>query len=368
MSFADTVYLLTGDAAGMGNPARTAEGGSAFLAVALTSQPSGNVSVRIGVHDTGAVPTDAISNVTRAVLDFSPSDWSVPKAVRVLTAADGVASPARRPVHVSVEIEATGTMDNMYAGLAGAYIGGNATLVLPLREVDRVGVSLQPQSAVVAVTQTATGSTSYIYRDAELTLRLESRPTASVQVDCVVTGDSSGYLTLLGPSQRVIHPSEWRDSVVFGAIRSQPPGLLPAGLVETLVLDATVQLEFQSADPSYDSATQRAIGPSDTDNPLAAADGITRVQVQEVIEPAERPIETVFVQPSNLLSASILEVADAILLQFDRDTNMGGRQVLKELPLVLSGKAASEDMIALVRANGFPCSSSPAVLSVATLS
>lgn len=330
MSSADNVYLLTGDADGMGNPASMAEGGSAFLAVALTSQPSGNVRVRIGVHDTGAVPANAISNLTREVLDFSPTDWSVPKAARVLTAADGVASPARRPVHVSVEIDAAGTMDSMYAGLAGASIGGkNATLVLPLREADRVGVSVQPQSAVVAVIQTAAGSTSYIYRDVELTLRLESRPTASVQVDCVVTGDSSGYLTLTGPSQRVIHPSDWKDSVVFGAIRSQPSGPLPAGHVETLFLKGTVQLEFQSADPSYNSATQRAIGASATDNPLAAADGITRVQVLEVIEPAERPIETIFVQPPNLHSASILEVAEAILLQFDRDTSMGGRQVLE---------------------------------------
>lgn len=87
-----------------------------------------------------------------------------------------------------------------------------------------------------------------------------------------------------------------------------------------------------------------------------------------MIEPAERQIETVFVDAPVLQSASILEVAEAVLVQFDRDTDMGGRSALAALPASLTGEAASVTLVQAVRSGGFPCSSTPAPISPATLS
>lgn len=89
--------------------------------------------------------------------------------------------------------------------------------------------------------------------------------------------------------------------------------------------------------------------------------------VTEVIQPAQRQIETVFVDPPYLKAVELLEVADAAMLRFDRATNMAGRDVLATLPASLSGVEASQSLLATIRRDGFRCSAKPAILSAATL-
>lgn len=99
----------------------------------------------------------------------------------------------------------------------------------------------------------------------------------------------------------------------------------------------------------------------------------TRVRIQELVKPAQRPVETIIVEAPRLLNARLLEVAEAAVLTFDRDTNMGGRGgVSVGLPSDLQGQAASLALASGIRSGGFRCSeaggaSSPAVIASDTL-
>jgi len=109
---------------------------------------------------------------------------------------------------------------------------------------------------------------------------------------------------------------------------------------------------FSSPDPEYDSATQLAIGSTVSGNPLAEP-GNTRVSIREIVEPASQPIETIFVEAPVMTSVTILEVAEAALLSFDRDTNMAGRSILAGIPATLSGGESSSSLVTTVRSLGF---------------
>ena len=98
----------------------------------------------------------------------------------------------------------------------------------------------------------------------------------------------------------------------------------------------------------------------------------TRVRIQELVKPAQRPVETIIVEAPRLLNARLLEVAEAAVLAFDRDTNTGGRGVSVGLPSDLQGQAASLALASAIRSGGFRCSeaggaSSPAIIASDTL-
>lgn len=213
----------------------------------------------------------------------------------------------------------------------------------------------------MAVTQTASGSAAYSHQDALVTLRLQSRPTAPVQVDLELSGNPLGFLAVVGPAERTIQPADWREAASF-TLRSNPTTALPAAFAATVLLDGSVELVLTSADPQYDTDTQRSIGAEATSNPLAESDGLTLVQVREVIEPGDRPIETVYVEAPQLQLAGLLEVVHGVAIEFDRNTNMGGRSVLVGLPQSLETQAAASLLTSLIRRDGFPCSGSPGVI------
>lgn len=207
------------------------------------------------VQDLGNVPPDAASNLSFPALDFNPSDWSVPKAAKLFTRSDGIAFPPRQPVNITIRIDPAGTTDGAYSAIAGSAAGSVSNVLLPLREVDEVGVSVLPREVTVAVTQTAPGSASYTFRDALLRVKLSSRPTAAVQIDCVVNGSVDGFLSVTGGSRRDIEPADWREEVSF-TLRSSPGSVLPSDLTETVVISGgSIDLEFSSTDAEYDSAS-----------------------------------------------------------------------------------------------------------------
>jgi len=137
-------------------------------------------------------------------------------------------------------------------------------------------------------------------------------------------------------------------------LRSNPRDL-PGGSSATLQFNAFADLLLTSADPQYDTVTSRSTNHTSLANPLAGI-GSTRVQIREVVQPANRPIETLIVEAPRLLRAQVLEVVEAAILSFDRATDMGGRDVASGIPTDLQGSAAASGLVGSVRAGGFRCS------------
>lgn len=131
----------------------------------------------------------------------------MPQVSRVQTISDGVANPIRSPVHVVAKLLQMGTLDATYADLAMAgSTAGNITMVLPLREADQLGVSVQPLEVLVAAVADP-DALSFTHRDAAVEVQLQSRPTSAVTIDMILStaaGEPGGYLMSRGSLQATI--------------------------------------------------------------------------------------------------------------------------------------------------------------------
>ena len=140
-----------------------AEGGSESYTVALSSEPTAQVTVAV----TGASGTDLTLN--RSSLTFTTSNWSTAQTVTVSAGQDDDAT------------DETATLTHTASG--GDYAGETADLPVTVDDDESVGIALSESSLNPA----EGGSESY-------TVALSSEPTAQVTV--AVTGASGTDLTL----------------------------------------------------------------------------------------------------------------------------------------------------------------------------
>ena len=164
-TFETTVSITDDDTAGVNiseSSLEIEEGTSAAYRVVLTSEPVGDVTVTME----GAAGTDL--SLDNAILTFTPLDWSIPQTVAVMADHDddAVAEPVATITH-----KPSSAADSIYEGLS---VDGVEVIVV---EDDRVGVTVRIGSLNIPDGESE-----------ELTVVLDSQPTANVTVTWVVDG------------------------------------------------------------------------------------------------------------------------------------------------------------------------------------
>jgi len=151
------------------------EGGSKTYTIALSSQPSGNVTVTIA-GESGEI------TVNQTSWTFTPTNWS-PKTVTVSAGEDGDVA------------DDSATLVNTASG-ADEYSGTEANVEVTVTDNDEIGLDVAPQSINVS----EGGNNSY-------TVKLATQPTASVTVN--IEGATSDVTT--SSSSLTFTTTNWSD-------------------------------------------------------------------------------------------------------------------------------------------------------------
>ena len=166
-----------------------AEGGSATYAVALATQPSGQVTVTIG----GTSGTDL--GVDLSTLTFTPSDWDTAQAVEVTAGEDpDAANDSATLTHTA----------------SGADYG-SASKELPVTVIDNDSAGLELSEESLAVTEG--GSATY-------TVALATQPSARV---AVTIGGTSGTDLSVDNAVLIFTPSTWSTAQTVEVTAGEDP-------------------------------------------------------------------------------------------------------------------------------------------------
>ena len=191
----DSVGLVIKDSGGTAfgaNPALTVdEGTSTFVTVALATEPTGAVSVVVGVPNTADVTVDDDATPKNRTLSFTIRNWDVPQRVNISAAADDdtVAPPA-----TTVSFHPDGAD---YASLA------SSTLTLNVRDTNTVSVVFSRDD--LQVTEDATAGSTY-------TVRLGSQPQevseGTETVTVAISASANSGLTI-SPNSLTFTRANW---------------------------------------------------------------------------------------------------------------------------------------------------------------
>ena len=178
-----TVTITETDTAGVTiSPTElTTDENSGFgYSVALTSQPSGNVTVTAGGFHSASVPLHSnFPSVT-----FTPSDWTEPQEIRIEVGRDFDAAP-----NVPIIVTHTVTGAAEYAGIT---VG---TVTVTVTENDTAGVAISKTALTLVEGESG-----------DYTLELTSEPTATVTV---TPGGHSGTDVSVSPASLTFNAANW---------------------------------------------------------------------------------------------------------------------------------------------------------------
>lgn len=158
----------------------TEAGGTAYFTVALTSQPTSNVTINVGSVDSSE------GTVSVGTLAFTTSNWSTPQAVTVSGVNDDVVDGN---ITYSINLTAS-TSDAAYSPVSGSVSLTNI-------DNDTAGISITGLSG--STTSEAGGSASF-------SVKLTSEPTANVTVSVVSSNLSEGSVS---PTTLTFTPANW---------------------------------------------------------------------------------------------------------------------------------------------------------------
>ena len=169
----DTDPMMTGDQNTLTVPEGSLTGGT--YTVVLTSQPTGDVTVKVGVSGgVGDVlvmaPMSSTSMTTAPSLTFTTSNWNMPQTVRV-TMPDN-------------DIDAADASVTLTHTVSGADYGGRVTppsVMVTITDDDTRGVTVSKNTLAVLEGDQAT-----------YTVVLDSQPTGDVMVAVMVDGEVGG--------------------------------------------------------------------------------------------------------------------------------------------------------------------------------
>src|SRR5438309_1023761 len=163
----------------------TEGGGTATFTVALTSQPTANVTIGLSSSDLTE------GTVAPASVTFTPASWNTAQTVTVTGVDDFVADGA---VAYTIVTAAATSTDPGYNGMDPADVAATNT------DDDTAGITVTPTSVL---TSTA------LFRSATFTVALTSQPTANVTI-----GLSSSDLTegTVAPASVTFTPANWNTA------------------------------------------------------------------------------------------------------------------------------------------------------------
>ena len=176
--------VVNDDTAGLevtGAATRVAEaGGADDYAVALTSQPTGDVTVSVSSDD------HSVATASPSSLTFTVSNWNTPQAVTVTGVDDDVDNAPDRPATIT------------HSATDGGYDGVSAAVTVTATDDDTRGVTVTESDGATQVAE-ASGTDAY-------TVALDSEPTADVTV-AITSGDAAA--ATVAPSSLTFTPANW---------------------------------------------------------------------------------------------------------------------------------------------------------------
>jgi hypothetical protein len=237
-----TAQITDNDTAGVqivqsGGSTSVAEGGATdSYTVALTSQPTANVTVAVA-------PSSQVS-VDKTTLTFTPSNWNVAQTVTVTAVNDNVAEGA----HTGTITHTAASSDARYNGLAVAGVTAQIT------DNDTAGLQITQSGGSTNVTEGA-ATDSY-------TVALTSRPTANVTITVSPDSQVSADKTTL-----TFTPSNWNlaQTVTVTAVDDA---------IAQGAHNGTIAHTVSSTDAKYSGLAAASVTAQITDNePIATDEG-----------------------------------------------------------------------------------------------
>ncbi len=192
-------------------------GTQATFAVALTSQPTANVTIALSSSDTSE------GTLATGSLTFTPANWSTPQSVTV-TGVDDLVADGNVPVTII-----TGTAQTLDLGYLGI---DPADVALVNQDDDAVGIN------VISLGNTTTEAGG----QAVFSITLNSQPTANVTVGLSSSNPAEGTLSALSLT---FTPANWnvaQNVTITGVDDFVADGNVTYALITT---------PAQSADPGY---------------------------------------------------------------------------------------------------------------------
>jgi hypothetical protein len=178
-------------------------GGTGSFTVVLTTQPTADVQVAVGVSD------DTEGGVDRADLTFTAMDWSTPQVVTISGRDDAIADGL---VDYQVTLAPATSADPNYSGLDANDIPCSNS------DNDVAGVTVTPRALTVSETDGSDidpdpmdpvqPATLIYIKTAPYKVRLNTEPTAEVTI--AVTNTDSSELKVL-PSLLVFNATNWQS-------------------------------------------------------------------------------------------------------------------------------------------------------------
>ena len=285
------------------------EGGLLVLRSALQSQPLSPVTLSLTLAETvSSLAADAalvgfqppvvamsLSGVAQSTMSvrIAPGDWGSAIVVNISSVNDFIAGPATRSFVVTSTLASA---DGLYSAL-GTCGGGSFTVL----DDDHAGLALTPATVLVSEDPSST------FTSASYTLQLKSMPLFDVVVSLQDT--TTPAKVTLSASSVTISPANWN---------------VPVTVTVTAIADNLAEAPQTTTNIAHVEASndvQYSVGSAASLSSLPSSN-LVRVTVLEY-----QPGVVVVVDstPAPLLSsAAISDVANAITLQFDRPTNLGG--------------------------------------------
>ena len=211
----------------------TEAGGTAQFTVALTSQPTSNVTTALSSSDATE------GTVAPASLTFTPANWSAPQIVMVMGVDDFLADGT---IAYSVLTAPATSGDLSYNGVNPANVAATNT------DNDAAGITVNPAAGLVTSEAGAT---------AQFTVVLQSQPTANVTI-----GLSSSDLTegTVAPASVAFTTSSWNVPQTVTVTGVDDPAV--DGTVPYIIVTAPAA----SADAAYGGRNPADVGVSNADN------------------------------------------------------------------------------------------------------
>ncbi|WP_029630673.1 DUF4347 domain-containing protein, partial [Zavarzinella formosa] len=214
----------------------TEAGGSASFSVALSTQPTGNVTIPVSSSNTGEGTAD------KTFLTFTPANWNVPQTVTV-TGVDDQVVDGNQPY--TIVLGTAASTDPNYNGLNPPDVS------LTNLDNDTAGFS-----AVVVGSSTTTEAG----RTASFTVALNSQPTGDVTIPVSSSNTGEGTASV---TQVTFTPANWnipQTVIVTGVDDQVQDGDQPY----TIILGAAT-----SADPVYNGLDPADVPLTNLDNDTA---------------------------------------------------------------------------------------------------
>src|SRR5439155_496735 len=216
--------------------ATTEAGGSASVAVHLTSMPSAAVTFDLSSNNT------AEGNVEPATLVFSLANWSVPQTITVTGVDDAVADGDQL---YAIVLAAAQSADAHYGGMDAADVGAKNL------DNDAAGIRVEPVSGLV--TTEAGGAASF-------GVTLASQPTADVSIAVASSKPAEGVAS---PASLTFTPADWNVAQTV-TVTGRDDQMQDGDVAYQVILAAAA-----SADPIYQGMDVADVSLSNTDDDVA---------------------------------------------------------------------------------------------------